>query len=168
MMHQRLLEGLCSGGFFLARYVAGDVIDRIYKPLWQWCLEHGVETDDQLLQRATPDVLKMLGELQRTLGLDPFKLGVKLTDDLRLGHDIDYLRAPAFWPEYDAIRFETRPELQERVRRFLDNPGERAELAASMRRRVVDHLTYAATNRRMLDFIASHLASRAMPMDIAA
>jgi hypothetical protein len=158
MMHQRLLEGLCAGGFFLARYVAGDVIDRIYKPLWAWCREQGIETDDQLIQRATPDVLKMLGELQRTLGLDPFKLDMQLTDDMRHSHEIDYVRSPAFWPEYDAISFDCRQGLQSRVRHFLANPDERAALARSMRERVLEQLTYKATNRRMLDFIAENLA----------
>jgi hypothetical protein len=160
IMHQRLLEGLASGGFFLCRYVPGDVIDRVYKPLWAWCVENGIETDDQLIQRATPGVLKMLGELQRTLGLDPFKLGMALVDDMRHGADVDFVRSPAFWSEYDQVAFDSKARLHERIGHFLAHPEERESLTNSMRARVLDRLSYKAVNRRMLEFIADELGAR--------
>ncbi len=168
IMHQRLLEGLASGGFFLVRYVPGDVIDRVYKPLYEWCLREGVETDDDLLRRATPDVLKLLGQLQRTLGLDPFKLGIPLVDDMGHGYDLEFSRSPAFWPEYEHVSFDSRARLQERIGHFLSRPDDRESLTKSMRERVLSRLSYKAVSRRMLDFIAADLTARSRSNGAAA
>jgi hypothetical protein len=167
-VHQRLLEGLCAGGFFLCRYVPGDVLDRTYEPLWAWCRREGVSNDEQLIQRATPDVLRMLGELQRTIGIDPFKLGVALTDDMRLSHDNGYIRTAILDPEHNLISFDSRAVLHQRITHFLDRPQERQAIAKSMRERVLERLTYRATTRRVLEFIANDLAGRAKPQEAAA
>ena len=121
-----------------------------------------------MIQRATPDVLKLLGELQRTLGLDPFKLGMALVDDMRHGADVDFVRSPAFWPEYEQVAFDTKARLHERLRHFLSHPAERESLTNSMRQRVLDRLSYKAVNRRMLAFIADEIASRPLRMPSAA
>jgi hypothetical protein len=131
-------------------------------------LREGVETDEQLIQRATPDVLKLLGELQRTLGLDPFKLGMALVDDMRHGADVEFVRSPAFWPEYEQVAFDTRASLHARIKHFLAHPEKRASLTNSMRERVLDRLSYKAVNRRMLSFIAGELASRSVARGAAA
>jgi hypothetical protein len=153
-VHQRLLEGLAAGGFFLIRYVPGDMIERIYQPLWQWCVEEGIESDEYIQQRATPEVWKMLGQLQRTLGIDPFKLGMRLVDDLRTGADTGWLRsAAAVWPEqYDAVAFDSKGMMRQKISRFLGDEAERRRLAGAMRRVVVERLTYRAVNERLLRF----------------
>jgi hypothetical protein len=168
-VHQRLLEGLCAGAFFLIRYAPGDMIERIYQPLWDWCVREGIESDEQIMQRATPDVYRMLGELQRTLGLDPFKLHMSLYDDLRTGADTGWVRsAAAIWPEYDQVMFDSRAALHQRIARFLQNDEERQAISAAMRQRVIENLTYRITTRRMLDFIGRDLANRATPKQAAA
>jgi hypothetical protein len=169
-VHQRLLEGLAAGGFFLIRYVPGDMIERIYQPLWKWCVEEGIESDEQIQQRATPEVWKMLGQLQRTLGIDPFKLGMRLVDDLRTGADTGWLRsAGAVWAgEYDAVAFDSKGMMRRKISRFLGDESERRRLAGAMRRVVVERLTYRAVNERLLRFVGADLARRVAPMEAAA
>ena len=169
-VHQRLLEGLAAGGFFLIRYVPADVIERNYQPLWQWCLEEGIETDEQIQQRATPQVWKLLGQLQRTLGIDPFKLGMRLIDDLRTGADTAWLRsAGAVWPEhYDAVAFDSKAMLHQKISRFLADETERRRLAIAMRQVVVERMTYRAVNERLLTFIGEDLATNVPAMEAAA
>ncbi|HYE19157.1 MAG TPA: glycosyltransferase [Tepidisphaeraceae bacterium] len=159
-VHQRTLEGLCAGGFFLMRYVPGDRVGQIYQPLWAWCEREGIETDEELLRHATPEVLKMLGEFQRTVGLDPFKLGVSLMDDMRMFADVGFVQSAAvMWAdEYERVAFDSRAALQQRVRHFLTHPEERAQLAEAMRGRVVEHATYGAVNRRLLEFVSRGMA----------
>ncbi len=167
-VHQRMLEGLACGGFFLIRYVPGDRVGQIYRPLWEWCVREGIETDEQILQHATPDVLKILGEFQRTVGLDPFKLSMRLMDDIRVFADLDFAQsAAAVWPEYETVAFDSRAALQQRIKHFLAHEDQRQELTASMREKVLQTATYSAVNRRMLDFIANNLASAAAQREAA-
>jgi hypothetical protein len=169
-VHQRLLEGLAAGGFFLIRYVPGDVIERIYQPLWEWCVTEGIEDDEQIRRRATPEIWKLLGKLQRALGLDPFGLGMRLIDDLRTGADTGWLRsAGAVWPlEYDQVAFDSKAMMQAKVSHFLKDEAERRRLAESMRRVVVERLTYRAVNERLLRFVREDLAKRTIALEAAA
>ena len=50
---------------------------------------------------------------------------------------------------------------QQKVTHFLSHPEERATIAASMRQRVLDRLTYTAITRRLLGMIAGDLAKQA-------
>jgi hypothetical protein len=169
-VHQRLLEGLSAGGFFLIRYVPGDAIERIYQPLWEWCRRERIETDEEIQRRATPEVLTMIGKLQRTLGVDPFKLGMRLIDDLRTGADTGWVRsAAAVWPEqYDAVAFDSKAMLQQKIKRYLSDEAERRQIAEAMRRVVIERLTYRAVNTRLLSFVSSDLASRTPALEAAA
>ena len=169
-VHQRLLEGLASGGFFLIRYVPGDMIERIYQPLWEWCRSERIETDQRIQERATPLVWKLIEKLKRTMGVDPFKLGMRLIDDLRTGADTGWTRsAAALWPQhYDAVAFDSRQMMQQKLRHFLENESERCEIADAMRRVVVEKLTYRAVNERLLRFVSKDLARRTPAMEAAA
>lgn len=162
-VHQRLLEGLAAGAFFLIRHVPGDLTGRLYQPLWEWCRREGIETDEQILQHATPEIWELLGQIQRTLGLDPFRLGMRLVDDLRTHADLGFTwSASSLWPdEYDRVAFDSEAALARHLRHFLAHDQERRDLAAAMRRTVLERLTYRATNARLLDFIAAHLERRA-------
>jgi len=169
-VHQRTFEGLAAGGFFLMRYVPGDRIGQIYKPLWEWCSRENIETDDHLLQHATPDILRLLGEFQRTAGLDPFKLGVSFIEDMRMLADLDFTQSACMmWPgDYERVAFDSRAALQQRITHFLENPAERESIAESMRQVVLERVTYRAVDQRMLQFIAQSLEAAPAPLPRAA
>ena len=167
-VHQRLCDGLAAGGFFLVRYCPADVVECVYRPIWEWCVDHGVRTDDELRRRATPEILALLAELARLKGRDPFGLGVPLVTSMALSADGDYCNsARSIWPEYDQVSFDSAETLRARLGHYLNHPDERDGLAAAMRRRVVDRLTYTATTRRLLDFIAADLRARYAPPSAA-
>jgi hypothetical protein len=167
-VHQRLCDGLAAGGFFLIRYCPADEVECVYRPIWEWCVQHGVRTDDNLRRRATPKIHALLAELERLKGRDPFGLGVPLVTSMALAADGDYCNsAKSIWPEYDRVSFDSADTLRARVRHYLDHPGDRDEIAAAMRRRVVDRLTYTATTRRLLDFVSSDLIRRYRPAHAA-
>jgi len=158
-VHQRTFEGLTAGGFFLMRYLPGDRLGQIYKPLWEWCCREGIETDERLMQHATPEILRLLGEFQRTAGLDPFRLGVSFIEDMRMLADLDFTQSACMmWPgDYERVAFDSKAALQQRIALFLGNSAEREKIAESMRQVVLHRVTYRAVNQRLTQFIAQSL-----------
>jgi hypothetical protein len=168
-LHQRLLEGLAAGGFFLLRYCPGDVIERVFRALYEWCVENGVDSDDEIRASATPQVDQWLAEIAELQGVDSFEHEFSLFDVLKLSADGGYIRsAGAVWPEYDAVVYRTRDELLERVTHFLAHDDERRATAASMRAPVIDRFTYTATTRKLLAFIADDLTKHTARLEAAA
>jgi hypothetical protein len=161
-VHQRLMEGLSAGGFYLIRHCPGDEIERVYKSLYAWCVANGIDDDDAIRRhRGMPQVQQWLAQAESLLGIDPFEHDYALFDALRLSADGEYIRSAAtVWPEYDAVAYRTEAELTERVARYLaDEPARRA-IAASMRACVLERFTYVGTTRRLLRFIADDLATQ--------
>jgi hypothetical protein len=155
-VHQRLTDGLSAGGFFLVRYCPSDVVEGMYRPIWEWCVSHGVRTDEDLKLRATPEIQKRpWPDLAAFKRRDPFTLGTPLVTSMALAADGDYTcSAGSIWPEYERVRFDSLQTAREKVSHFLAHLEERAAIAASMRQRVLDRLTYSAITRRLLHMIA--------------
>ncbi|HEY1686287.1 MAG TPA: glycosyltransferase [Tepidisphaeraceae bacterium] len=160
IVHQRLFEGLCSGGFFLLRHRPGDVVERIHKPIWDFCLANNIHSDAELKARATPQVQQILRNLERCIGLDPFNRGFELLADLRLSADSGFAQSAAtLWPEqYDQVAFASQNELRDKVHYYLEHPDQRGSICTAMRQIVIDRMTYTATSRRLLEFIQKNLA----------
>jgi hypothetical protein len=157
-VHQRLLDGLAAGGFFLIRYTPGDLVEPIYKEIYEWCMANGVEDDDQLRERATPEIQQSLHRVHSLLGVSPFEMWNNFFDVLRLSHDGNYIRSAAsVWREYGQVSFATAAQLQERAKHFLTNDAERTRISAAMRRAVIERLSYGSISRRLLEFIADDL-----------
>jgi Glycosyl transferases group 1 len=162
IVHQRLFEGLCAGGFFLVRHRPGDVVERIHRPLWQFCVDHNIRTDDELKQCATPEVRQLLQKLERCIGLNLFDCGFDLLADLRLSADTNFAQsAGTLWPEqYDQIAFANQTELRDKVHYYLQHPDQRRSISDQMRQIVLERMTYTATSRRLLEFIQKNTKSQ--------
>lgn len=170
-VHQRLMEGLAAGGFFLIRHCPGDEIERVYKALYEWCIAHGVQHDDEIRRhRDVPQVAQWLAEVESLLGLNPFEHEFSLFDALQLSADGDYTRsAGAVWEaDYDAVAFRSASELKDRVTRYLADAPARRAICGSMRQRVLERFTYLATSRRLLRFIADDLFAQSQLTEAAA
>jgi hypothetical protein len=160
-IHQRLFEGLASGGFFLIRHAPGELVEDIYKPIWDWCQAQQIGTDEELLARATPQVRAGLAELQRLLGFGAFEFGSPFIEVLKLSADTGFTRSAAsIWPEYAEVAFDSKAQLQQKVTQYLADEDGRHRIANSMRAQVLERFTYLSTSRRLLDFIATELRER--------
>jgi len=160
-VHQRLTDGLSAGGFFLIRYTPADVVETVYRPIREWCVQNDVRNDETLRGRATPEIDALLAKLAELKRRDPFSLGVPLATSLALAADGDYTcSAASIWPEYERVRFDSAASVKEKVTHFLASEGERREIAASMRQQVLDRLTYTAITRRLLGMISADLAKQ--------
>lgn len=155
LVHQRLFEGLCSGGFFLLRHRPGDVLERLHRPLWDWCQAHHVSNDLELKQKATPEVWVMIQRINRLRGLDMLKQPHELMTEVKLSADSNFTQsAGTLWGEtYDEVAFASSNELIAKISKYLSDPDERKRISDKMRQVVLEQMTYTITSRRLLKFI---------------
>jgi Txe/YoeB family toxin of Txe-Axe toxin-antitoxin module len=158
--HQRVMEGLACGGFFLIRRCPGDLIERRFQALWNWCVSENITTDAELRNAAEPQITAAIAQVVQELQQDPFAEDQPFIETLRASAEDGYLRsAGTVWGEdYDAVAYGSADELRAKVARFLGDESQRRRVADSMREVVLARFTYLATSRRLLHFIADDLA----------
>jgi len=161
-VHQRLMEGLSCGGFFLLRHCPGDLLERSYQAIWNWCVSRRITSDSQLKSCSEPLVKRAIAHSAQVLQFDPFSMNHPFIDELRSSAQGGYIRSAGtvFGEDYDAVAYDSALELREKVTRFLTDENERNRIARSMRAVAVARFSYTATTRRLLSFIAEDLAGR--------
>ena len=170
-VHQRLLDGLAAGGFFLVRHSSGDAVGRPYQRLWAWCQRHGVTDDAAILAAAAadPDLRSLVRLINENEGFGdrPRSFGLY---DVCAGHvDADFMvSADTVWDDYDRVAFSSRAELHALLNRYLRDDAGRAEVAARMRRAVADRVSYTAITGRLLDLIRAQLPAGTTALSRAA
>ena len=153
-LHQRLLDGLVAGGFFLVREHASD---RLMPPLLS-VLDPSSESTAQALAVAGP----RRAELERLLK------GAECLTDLGMPVDpVAWVRtcqrgrlmdtSGAALPEADAVLFDDAAGLRERLERFIYDAPARRLVADAQRRSVEGRLSYEAGLGRALGRIAGQL-----------
>lgn len=160
-VHQRLLEGLASGGFFLIRVTPYDRVQPAFARAARRCRELGIGSDDELWNAADPQLKRDLETVVAAIyapQLRPAGLATQLRSYVRIGHRFDMV--PVL-PHYGEVRFATRAEFESRVKRYLANPPAREQIAAAQRARVLERFTYEAVLRDVLRFLADYFGERA-------
>jgi hypothetical protein len=158
-VHQRLLEGLIAGGFYLMRWLPGDQLGIAFRSLRNWCLSHGIGSESALRSIDDPQVQSWISECDE-LGVDyTDKKDFRLYDELMTAAEAQLMaRAGAVWPEeYPQVSFRSAAELQLRLTRFLGDPRERQQVASGMRAAILENYTYMNISKRLLRFIAANL-----------
>jgi hypothetical protein len=159
-VHQRLLDGLAAGGFFLLRWHPGDAVGRIYWGLLAWCREHSINSDGQLHALADDGVREMISRINQLEGSSPATRVFSVFDVMNGHADSDFMTAAdSIWEEYEEVAFNDRAELSARVKRFLADDGLREGIASSMRRAVIERCSYVGINRRLLEMIRKDLSA---------
>jgi hypothetical protein len=162
--HQRVLEGLASGGFFLLRHCPGDIIEREFKQVWEWCQEEEITSDAELNKWAPPAIKARLAAIAGILRHDPFEMEYPLIEALRASAQSSYTRSAGsiFCEHYDAVCFQSASEIEQKISHFLTDENQRQRVATQMRQIVLDRFTYLSTTRRMLEFIADDQQRQAL------
>jgi len=159
-VHQRLLDGLAAGGFFLIRYSIGDAIGRSYQQLWEWCQRKGVNSEADFHAKADNQARQIMKDVNQIMGYDIGSTDLKIFDILQMHADNEFMTcANSIWPEYDDISFANREQLQSRLATYLGNEDARWRVAESMRRRVIEKASYEHINNRLLDMIVREMHS---------
>ena len=145
--HQRLLDGIAAGGFFLVRSHPFDA-------LAQQLAEHLQAHPDTRSLEDLPDALRQRARPLTWIG-DP----VCVTRDwLACGlvrHDTTAL------PQLDAVTFDSPDTLQQRIAHYIDNPDARAAVTEAQRRYVAETFSYTAGMSRVIREIRTRLKEEA-------
>lgn len=169
-VHQRLLEGLIAGGFYLIRWTQGDQLGTAFRSLRNWCLSHGIGSESALRSIDDPQVQRWINECDELSVDHTDKKDFRLYDHLTAGGEAELMaRAGAVWPEeYPRVSFRSAAELQSRLTRFLGDPGERKLVASAMRAAILENYTYVNISKRLVRFIAADLHAGASEISAAA
>ncbi len=165
LLHQRVLDGLCAGGFFLLPDKTSDTMHETSMAVYRYLVEHNPPLPMLMKAELLPaphdeNYRRML----RVRGLDP-DAGRVLDEQqaLSLRYHGDRGRMPmagGYWPQLDRVTYRGAANLIERIEHYLANEQERRALAAEMRQVVLDNFTYEALARRTLEFIANGLGGQ--------
>jgi hypothetical protein len=163
-VHQRLLDGLAAGGFFLLRATVIDDRELILRGMHAWCCRHGIRSGMEMVARQDAELQQLALRFVQVGGGNPLGRPDYYFAALTECELSGWTRtANTLWPGSEQVTFATRDQLQAQIRHFLTAPQERREIVKSMRQKVLDTHTYTAMNRRLLRFIANDLAVPVAP-----
>lgn len=157
MIHQRALDGLACGGFFLARSTHEGSAATL-RQLMARIEALGIRDSAALLANDDVSLRRLLTEY---LGdwLRPAKHhGRDALAYLRHCAEVDH--AGDVFHDLDAIQFNSADEFEPRVEHFLNHDDERRDITERMRRVVLERFSYRSTVDRFLHAMADYLAAR--------
>ncbi|HWE04038.1 MAG TPA: glycosyltransferase, partial [Tepidisphaeraceae bacterium] len=150
-LHQRMLDGICSGAFFLVRHHVADTAPQALLDLLETNCGpevNGVEEAQARISDSTRARFETLvGETRRALcpmgTEDPIEV-IRVWQEARLLEP-----RGGVLPHLDAISFSDAVSLGTRLERFARDPDLREEITADQRRSILARFTYAAAIRRI-------------------
>lgn len=163
-LHQRILDGLSAGGFFLIRRHADDVGYPLWEAIDRVMRERNLTPGVELCWKDMPPPWdQRYASILRMRGLYPhmrMPITQAFLDRFEKVRDAEVSpTAGRIWPELDEVMFDTKDEFVERLEHFLANDEQRFDVAASMRRRMSDVYGYEALVKRLLAWMVSALGT---------
>ncbi len=154
-IHQRSLDGLAAGGFFLTRLCPHDLRGRTLRRLDRRIRELGIQSTADLL--ASQDSA-MAGLLRDYMGdwlgrMDHVKYD--LLQNIQLNAEL--LFPDEVFGDFSGIVFDISLEFEALADRFLSNESARRATATRMRQIVVDKFSYKAAMSHFLKAMAAYL-----------
>ncbi|MBE7505091.1 MAG: hypothetical protein HS101_02265 [Planctomycetia bacterium] len=163
-IHQRLLDGLAAGGFFLIRGTPIDTIQHACRRLVEF-FEQGRLKTGSPIAASDAELCAVLEDLRPLLGARDHKSPLVLgNDELNMVQSAlasrDRRFASAVFPtEYPKVVFSSRNEFEASADRYLSDAGCRHSIAASMRTVVESSFTYDALVSDIGTFLGNHFAT---------
>jgi hypothetical protein len=167
-IHQRLLDGLAAGGFFLIRYTPTDVM---HEPVRRYLT--ALRKYDPVLGREyaagdVPDLVDAVEELCRLRGqdrkFDRITFPVVGSTSYETMEAMNFRRvAGAVFAEYGNVSFASAEEFARLTDRFLSEHDERRRISGSMRAAVVNAHSYGALVDDLLAFVYRRLDAGSGP-----
>ena len=159
-VHQRAIDGLAAGGFFLARRTIPDFEGATVRRVCDRCDELGIQHPRQMLELADQELQAALGAYQDWCAdpMDPDD--PTLLADLRI--QAEHLTAADVFPRFAEIVFDDAASFASLADRFVENAPLRVEIAQGMHQAVREHLTYDQQMRRFLRFHTDYLSAQTL------
>lgn len=151
--HQRALDGLMAGGFFLGRRSDADETGPMLRRLVHLLESHSIASFADVAAIKDVSVRQQIEQAMRQCGEDPRMLSADYVENRRLTAEADFVdeRIKGFGD----ILFSTQEEFVERAERFMNDDTARRTWAAKMRDVLIRDYSYQARMARMLTFVKS-------------
>ncbi|MCH7872415.1 MAG: glycosyltransferase family 1 protein, partial [Planctomycetes bacterium] len=167
-LHQRVLDGLCAGGFFLIQEKTSDSAHETSMAVYRYLLKERPSVPFVMKAEYLPAPHdERYREMLRIRGVDPER-GFPFDESqykfmMFHGGRGRLPMASGYWPEYQQVVYRDPDHLVERIDFFLQHAEQRRELAREMRAVVLANFTYDAFVRNILAFVQDGLAGRGEP-----
>ena len=158
-IHQRALDGLAAGGFFLTRLVPHDHCGRSLRRLIQRMGELGIDTNEAFAACADTTVSALLGEFYGAHTEHMRSHYPNLFDILNVS--AESLFADEVFDDFERIVFDSAESFAQRAELYLSDEQTRIASAGAMREKVLQHFSYQAAMRRFLGAMTTYLQDAA-------
>ena len=160
-VHQRLMEGLFSGGFMAIRRTPIDECAPLVESIQRYAIERGIDNEHELWETRDKQLARDLRALNDRL-YAPAQLYPGFVNDLYIARERGFRNeAKALLPHYEDVAFGSRTDFERLVSRFLNDPTARNAITADHRAAVVDLFSYDTVLERVLNFAERRFASLA-------
>lgn len=163
-LHQRVLDGLAAGGFFLLRRHAADSASGLARAVVNHVHEHGLTPPAEFLGT---DMSQPWGTIYqhicRDKGTDPsepLQLNERNWARLnRIALACEEKAPDQLWPELNEVTFGSKAEFVERLEWFMTEPDRRRTVVESIRKPVLKYFSYDALMNKTLSWMLDALSS---------
>ena len=154
-VHQRSLDGLAAGGFFLSRRAPSDLQGRTLRRLVARIGALGIDGVRALVEHPDPELRTLvetfLGDGLEFVNLDDEQLFIRIMALAETVHPDEV------FPDFEEVLFDAERDFCAKADRFLADDTARRTVSEAMRRVVVDHFSYRPTIERFLTEMAAYL-----------
>jgi hypothetical protein len=154
-IHQRALDGLAAGGFFLTRLCPQDLSGRTLRRLNARLDDLAILSTDQLLSHGDALLQQLLRDYMGGWLYQMDHRKYDLLNHIRLSAELRY--PDEVFADFSNIVFDSAGEFADRAERSLNDTAARQEIAARMRQVVVERFSYRATMDHFLRSMAAYL-----------
>lgn len=158
-IHQRSLDGLAAGGFFLARLCPHDLRGKAMRRLDEKVHELGITSTRALLAHPDPELKELL---QSYVGYWLGRMDHERYDLLQtIQSNAELVSPDEAFADFSSILFDSAADFETRAEGFLADTTQRAAIADRMRQAVLNNFSYPATMTHFLGQMAHYLRSAA-------
>ena len=153
-IHQRSLDGLASGGFFLTRTTPQDLKGRLLRSLIARMDELNIDNSHDLVHGEDATLRRLFREFQGNLADFVDQERNDIHAKLRALAELDH--PDETFPRFRDIAFDSADTFSRCADRFLNDEPARREYVREMRNIVVERFTYRAAMDRFLRAMACY------------
>lgn len=153
-IHQRALDGLSAGGFFMSRATESDTRRRDLAPLLDRIKQRGLTSGAALLRCGDEVLVRAFLDYHGLHKMAGDQADVALCRVLQ-SERANY--AAEVFPRFGEISFSSEASFSRAADRFLANPSLRQATADAMRQIVLNRYTYQSTMASFLEFARGYL-----------
>lgn len=158
-LHQRLLDGISAGGFFLIRQHESDVVPQQMLDLLEQHADESVRTlaaaRDAMPSGALNRFEQLLQGCIRTLCSQKTEDPIEMVRHWQEAQIL--VPGDGILPQFEQVSFTDAATLRQRIEHFISNPELRQSIIEEQRRSIASRLTYRAGLSRVVSRVAELL-----------